>query len=214
LHKLTSHSSSEEVNEDFTNAGEFGSWVGRVISYLPSCTDQIMADPSFWSYVIEGLPTLTPGTYIHGECIDFNLRTYWMKEKSHAFMWFLHLEGVRSFQMQQGPDEDELRHLRQQLCIPEENVEDRPVVLVVHFVDHYFVVVGDYESGVMYVFGRHVSADLAGVSVQDDKDWRAWRGHFLWIHLPKLFGWKRTSAEPSVIFAINWEQVGDFHLLK
>jgi hypothetical protein len=134
-----------------------------------------------------------------------------MKEKNLSLMWFVHLEGVHCFQTEKGPNEEELRHLRQQLCIPaNENIEDRPVVVVVHFVDHYFVAVGDYEADVMYVFGRHTNADLAGVYVQDDEDWRKWRGHFLWIHLPKLFGWESRSMEPSVILSTNWEQVGNF----
>ena len=58
--------------------------------------------------------------------------------------------------------------------------------------------------------GDRLNVELEGVYLQDDEDWRQWRGHFLWIHLPKLFGWESRSMEPSVIFAINWEEVGDF----
>jgi hypothetical protein len=133
-----------------------------------------------------------------------------MNEKNHAYMWFIHLEAVRCFQTEDGPGEEELRHLRQQLCLPEdEDMKDQPVVLVVHFVDHYFVVVADYEGDVMYVFGRHVGQDLAGVYVQDDEDWRLWKGNFLWIHLPKLFRWEQTTKEPGVVLSLSWKQVSN-----
>ena len=124
-------------------------------------------------------------------------------------MWFLNLEAVRSFQSEEGPEEDELSYLRQQLCLPrDEDIHLRPVVLVVYFASHYFVVVVDYEEDVMYVFGRHVAQELAGVYLQDEEDWREWQGDLLWIHLPRLFAWEGCSPMPNVILSINWFQVG------
>ena len=86
-------------------------------------------------------------------------------------MWFVHLEVVRCFQKELGPNEDKLQHMRHQLCLPEdEDMKNQPVVIVVHYVDHYFVMVSDYEGDAMYVFRRHTSPDLAGVHMQDDED--------------------------------------------
>ena len=170
--------------------------------------DQIFADPLFWGLVIQSLHTLTPEVYIGGECLDFNLRTHWMKEKNHVSMWFLHLEGVRSLQSISGPEANELRHLRGQLGLTnEEDVNVRPVIFIVHHVDHYFVVVADYEEDVMYVYGRHVTLELAGVYSQDEEDWGKWHGNLLWMRLPKLFQWEGCSLTPSAILSVNWPQV-------
>jgi hypothetical protein len=38
-----------------------------------------------------------------------------------------------------------------------------PVIFVVYFASHYFVVVMDYEEDVMYVVGKHTTQELAGV---------------------------------------------------
>jgi hypothetical protein len=151
-----------------------------------------------------------PGVYLVGQCIDFNLRMHWMKERKNGSMWFVYLEGVRCLQSEEGPNQEELQHLRQQLSLPnKEDTEIYPVVLVVHFVDHYFVVLADYEGDVMYVFGRHIDEDLAGVCLQDEEDWRQWHGDFLWKHLPILFQWESCSPEPGAIFSVSWPQVGD-----
>jgi len=133
-----------------------------------------------------------------------------MKEGKKASMWFVHLEGVRRLQSKEGLDPEELQHLQQQLSLPtEEGIEIYPVVLVVHFVNHYFVVVADYEGEVMYVFGRHTNQELAGVYVQEEEDWVTWHGNFIWKNLPNLFQWEECSQKPSAIFSVSWPQVGD-----
>jgi hypothetical protein len=132
-------------------------------------------------------------------------------------MWFLHLEGIWCFQTKNGLTKGELQELQKQLCLPmDEDIEFHPVVLVVFFVNHYFVVVVDYVGDAMYVFGRHTAEHLAGVNVQGEEDWRAWRGHFLWTHLRKLFQWDEEgcSLVPGVILAVNWPQVSDKLLPK
>jgi hypothetical protein len=87
-------------------------------------------------------------------------------------MWFLHLEGVHCLQLISDPEARELWHLRQQLGLSNEEVIDvRPVIFIVHYVDHYFVVVADYEEDVMYVFGQYLALELPGVYLQDEKDW-------------------------------------------
>jgi hypothetical protein len=130
-----------------------------------------------------------------------------MKERNNAHMWYLHLEAARCFRLEVGPTEEELQHFRVQLCLPTDEVPIRPVVIVVHAFDHYFVVVLDYEGDAMYVFGRHVREDLAGVGLQDDADWRAWQGDWLWMNVPTLFRWEGFSIIPGVILSVNWPQV-------
>ena len=158
---------------------------------------------------MDSLHTLTPGVYIGSECLDFNLRMHWMKERNHVFMWYLHLEGVRCLQSIEGPEEIELKYFRQNMCLPTEEVADvRPVVCIVHHVNHYFTVVADFEEDVMYVFGRHITPEFAGVGFQDEDDWEQWHGDFLWVHLPKLFQWEEFSMRPNLIVSVNWCQVG------
>ena len=53
------------------------------------------------------------------------------------------------------------------------------MIFIVHCVDHYFVVVVDYEEDAMYVFGCHTTADQVGVYLQDDEDWEWWHGNSL-----------------------------------
>ncbi|KIM72887.1 hypothetical protein PILCRDRAFT_15699, partial [Piloderma croceum F 1598] len=60
----------------------------------------------------------------------------------------------------------------------------------------------------MYLFGRHVGEHLAGVYLQDEDDWRSWKGDLLWIRLPKLFKWAGCSLAPNLILAANWPQNG------
>ena len=157
---------------------------------------------------MDSLPSLTPGVYVRGECIDFYLRTHWMKERNRACMWFLHLEAVKTFSTEEGPEQAELVHLREQLCLPAaEDIDLRPVVFVVVFVDHYFVVVIDYEEDVMYVFGRHINPALAGVYPHNEEDWMGWKGHLLWSHVRKLFRWDGHSMVPNVVVSTNWPQV-------
>ena len=103
-------------------------------------------------------------------------------------MWFVHVEVARRFQLENDPEEGELEHMRGQLCLPTDGViKIQPVVVVVHHIDHYFVVVADHTENAMYVFGRHVGEHLAGVYLQDEDDWRSWKGDLLWVRLAKLF---------------------------
>jgi hypothetical protein len=133
-----------------------------------------------------------------------------MKERIHACMWFVHVEGARRFQLENEPEEEELEHMRRQLCLPTDRViKVQQVVVVVHHIDHYFVVVTDHTENVMYVFGRHVGEDLAGVYIQDEDDWRSWKGDLLWVRLPKLFQWEGCSLAPNLMLSVNWPQVGD-----
>ena len=112
--------------------------------------------------------------------------------------------------MENEPEEEELEHMRRQLCLPTDRViKVQQVVVVVHHIDHYFVVVTDHTENVMYVFGRHVGEDLAGVYIQDEDDWRSWKGDLLWVRLPKLFQWEGCSLAPNLMLSVNWPQVGD-----
>ena len=123
-------------------------------------------------------------------------------------MWFLHLEGVHCLQSISGPEARELQHLQQQLGLTNEEVINvQPMIFIVHYVDHYFVVVAHYEEDVVYVFGRHIAAELAGVYSQDEEDWGKWHGNLLWMRLPKLFQWEGCSSAPSIILSVNWPQV-------
>ena len=125
-------------------------------------------------------------------------------------MWFVHVEVARRFQLEDDPEEGELEHMRGQLCLPTDGViKIQPVVVVVHHIDHYFVVVADHTENAMYVFGRHVGEHLAGVYLQDEDDWRSWKGDLLWVRLPKLFRWARRSLAPNLMLSVNWPQVGD-----
>jgi len=124
-------------------------------------------------------------------------------------MWFVHLEAVRAFCMEQGPEEAELKELRRQLCLPkDEEVPVRPVLFIRFFVNHYFVVVVDYEEDMMFTFGRHINPDLAGVYTHNEEDWHQWQGQWLWLHLQKLFQWECFSTAPNHVLSVNWEQVG------
>ncbi len=176
--------------------------------------DDMSAEPAFWSNVIDSLHTVTPGVYLGGECIDFNLRTHWMRERNHACMWFVHLEAVRAFCTEEGPEEVELQYLRRQVCLPmDEEVPVRPVVFIRFFVDHYFVVVVDYEENLMFTFGRHTNTDLAGVYPHDEEDLEQWQAQWLWLHLQRLFRWEGFSMAPNQVISVNWPQVGAFPLL-
>lgn len=167
-------------------------------------TDKISAQPTFWDPVIEALPTLAPGTYLGSECMDFYLRTYWMKEGTRSKMWFLSLEAIRCFSTMQGPDDEELEHLRRELCLPVGDMVQRPIVFVKWFTDHYFTVVMDYDKNVAYVFGRRITKDDSGVSVV--KDWTEWGGDLIWKHLPRLFH-NNYQMDPGLILAVDWPQV-------
>lgn len=164
-----------------------------------------MADPTFWDVVVEGLPTLTPGSYMSGECIDFYLKTLWMKEKNRSQMWFVSLEAIRCLSTPLGPEDGEVQHIRKQLCLPTEDAAVRPVVFVVWNADHYFVAVMDYEANIMYVFGRKITKDAEGVTEADK--WDDWNGHMIWKHIPKLFGWEGCAPEPTIVYSVNWPQV-------
>ena len=83
------------------------------------------------------------------------------------------------------------------------------MVVVVHHIDHYFVVVADHTENAMYVFGRHVREHLAGVYLQDKDNWRSWKRDLLWVRLPKLFRWAGSSLAPNLMLSVNWPQVGD-----
>jgi hypothetical protein len=83
--------------------------------------------------------------------------------------------GVHCLHLISGPKARELQHLWQQLGLTNEEVID--VWPIVHYVDHYFVVVADYEENVMYVFGQHIALELAGVYLQDKEDWGKWHGN-------------------------------------
>lgn len=158
---------------------------------------------------MDSLPTVMPGVYLGSECIDFYLRMHWMKERNRAQMWFVYLEAINAFCTEEGPEEAELQYLRQQLCLPtDEDIQVRPVTLVMFYVDHYFVVVVDYAGDVMYTFGRHVNEELAGVYPHGEEDWRKWDGHWLWLHLPRLFQWEECSSAPNTVLSVNWPQVG------
>lgn len=99
--------------------------------------------------------------------------------------------------------------MRQQLCLPTDGViKVQPVVVAVHHINHYFVVVANHAENAMYVFGRHVGQDLAGVYLQDEDDWRRWGGDLLWIRLPKLLQWEGCSPAPNLMLSVNWPQVG------
>jgi hypothetical protein len=60
----------------------------------------------------------------------------------------------------------------------------------------------------MYVFGRHVGEHLAGVYLQDEDDWRSWKGDLLWVRSAKLFRWAGSSLVPNLMLSVNWPQVG------
>jgi hypothetical protein len=139
--------------------------------------------------------------------IDINLKMYWMKEGNNAHMWFLHLEGARTLSTPQGPIDGELRYLRQELCLPKGHIDLRPVAVILFFVNHYFVAVLDYAGDAVYVYGRHIAEELAGVHIVQEEDWLGWRGNLLWLHLPKLFQWERCSPEPGVVISVNWPEV-------
>ena len=125
-------------------------------------------------------------------------------------MWFVHLEAVRPFCVEEGPEEAELQHLRRQLCLPmDEEMLVRPVLFIRFFINHYFVVVVDYEEDLMFTFGRHINTDQAGVYDHDAEDWQQWQGQWLWLHLKRLFQWEGCfSRAPNRVLSVNWPQVG------
>ena len=130
-----------------------------------------------------------------------------MELRTRAQMWYLSLEAIRILSTEEGPDEEELRFLRRKHCIPAENAEIQPVVFAKWFAQHYFAVVMDYSSSIMYVFGRHITQEMEGASISDD--WMEWAGHLVWEHTARLFQWKGRTLRPSVVLAVDWFQVNE-----
>ena len=81
------------------------------------------------------------------------------------------------------------------------------MAVILFFVNHYFVVVLDYAGDAVYVYGRHITEELAGVHIVKEEDWLGWRGNLLWLHLPKLFQWERCSPEQGGVISVNWPEV-------
>jgi len=65
------------------------------------------------------------------------------------------------------------------------------------FVDHYFVVVVDYEEDLMFTFERHTTSDWAGVYSHDEEDFEAVASTMVVATLQRLFNGK----------AFQWPQI-------
>ena len=44
------------------------------------------------------------------------------------------------------------------------------MAVILHFVNHYFVVVLDYTGDAVYVYSRHTTEELAGVHIMKEED--------------------------------------------
>jgi len=89
----------------------------------------------------------------------------------------------------------------------DEEVPVRPVLFIRFFVNHYFVVVVDYEEDMMFTFGRHINPDLAGVYTHNEEIAPVARTMVM-ATLAELFQWECFSTAPNHVLSVNWEQVG------
>jgi hypothetical protein len=80
-----------------------------------------------------------------------------------------------------------------------ENLEMKPVVFLVYQHQHYFVVVFDYLSRLVVVFGESLKEG------GDNKEWKEWGGPRYWDQIAVMLGWEVQSARWYL--SSNWMQV-------
>jgi hypothetical protein len=167
--------------------------------------DLLLGDPDHWDLAVTDLDTLAPGQWLDGNLMSWFLWDHWLRTGETTKMWFLPLDYMHCCQSDEGPSIGQITGLRRLLSMPprEEDLPMRPVAMVMHSINHYFVVVFDYKDGRLFTFGR-TSTKMSVRNTHLDPQWNP--DNVLWTNVQKLFGWQ-SDYDYAAKWAVDWPQV-------
>lgn len=161
-------------------------------------------------HVVESVSTLASNTWLDSQVANYYLAHAWYVMLGRSKVRF-----VNMFSAVGTTDwtEDELKFFRMDHFLPSYGLCPMiPVGFIVHSINHFFVVIFDYDRRTANVLGRFISAEGIAVAAEggekDPNDWNAWKGPQRWESIATLHGWEAGSPDDVRIIPKNWIQNG------
>jgi hypothetical protein len=155
---------------------------------------------------MDALHTLQPRVLLDSGCLEYFMLWTTLEKFSGNAMWYVCMDLAKScIAGEEIPDGDiDAYRSLMEVRLP---AAPKPIVMICHWSNHYFVVVLDYQKHTFYILGKQISINL-GRSIGDLSDLEGWNGGILWYQISRLFGWGDLGAiDPLVIQTFNWQQV-------
>ncbi|KIK31964.1 hypothetical protein CY34DRAFT_111164, partial [Suillus luteus UH-Slu-Lm8-n1] len=190
----TVHSPSPEVSPD------------TAVELPPEeIASRAMARPIFWTSVLDTWTTLGSNQWLEATVADFYLTHVWYEMSDRFSMRYVDLHTS----MANDISEEELVFFRRNYFFPREGTcPVVPVGFLVHYSQHFFVAIFDYQRRNVYVLGRHISVESLQVDGIDPHNWCDWNGPEYWRRIAFLHGWSTGDDTDVSIITRDWLQNG------
>jgi hypothetical protein len=175
-----------------------------------------MARPTMWAIAYENLSTLKHQTWIDASILNLFLLSLWYSVSGQSHVRYVDFfsaipsisSGIHSMPGFQEIQLFQQRHLFNSL--PGDPAI--PVSFVVLSLDHFFVVIFDYQANLAFVLGRRISGNIT----QDPDpyydhlldDWNRWNGPLYWMRIAALHGYNAVEPDQVDVQVRNWIQNG------
>lgn len=168
--------------------------------------DLALGNPEVWDMVLEEMPTLRPRQWLGGKILDFILLSHWAQVYREAPVLFVDVETSRYFAETPDLHSDQVIHTRKRLLLPDPDaLEEKPVLVPIMHINHYFLVLFDYTNATAHIIGQRYN--VLNVQYTRNVDWTEWDGDRLWEHIAQIMGWAACPVEDVEIFGVDWPQV-------
>ncbi|KIK32016.1 hypothetical protein CY34DRAFT_111146, partial [Suillus luteus UH-Slu-Lm8-n1] len=164
-----------------------------------------MARPIFWTSVLDTWTTLASNEWLEATVADFYLTHVWYEMLDRSCMRYIDLHTSMATDI----SEEELALFRRNYLLPREGTcPVVPVGFIVHYSQHFFVAIFDYQRRHVYVLGRHISVATLQVEGIDPHNWCDWNGPEYWRRIAFLHGWSTGDHTDVSIMTRDWLQNG------
>lgn len=156
-----------------------------------------------WGPPVLEIDTLRPKNWLGGSILSFYLCHHWFQVYEDAPMYYVDINYVKAHVTDHSmPSDIQIAYYRK--SSPIRVFTRRPLVFVIHYMDHYFAVVFDYQKSEAFIFSS--TTTLSGL-YKGKTLWRGWNGPELWNILAHYHGWTAPEPNSVTVLARQWHQV-------
>lgn len=157
-----------------------------------------------WEGALDDVETLKSGNWMGHSCMNWFILKHWLERKGTANVIYLNHRFVRRMQEQNPLEDEECQNILRSLGFHRsEDVPPLPVAMFIHFDQHYFVTVFDYELERINVYGRFGALEGHSCKMENHDPWH---GCMMYRNVGRLFRFREASQEP-IWEMLNWHQV-------
>jgi hypothetical protein len=163
-----------------------------------------MAQPDLWQGALWSWASLELGEWIEAAVANFYLLHVW-----HEMLGRSRVRYVNMIIMGFNIDDEDMEIHRRNHFVPHDSpCAMAPVGFIAHHINHFFVVIFDYQRRIAHVLGRYISQTAMDIAGKDVHNWNDWRGPEYWRKIGDLHRWSTGDSADVIIVPVDWRQNG------